>query len=214
MASHTRPRPTSVDLLPEECEAIVAWAAQELAHTPRSQTDIYAEFKNKLIALQGELGLAFDIPHYSSFTRHNMRLKALMDRQRRAQMIADAVATSSDGQDADRLTQASTRMLKTLIVEMMEGAQDGGFKPKEAANAAAALRHLAAAEIASTGRRQKLQAEEKAKRVESEMRANAERALDVLSQEPGISPETIARVRKDFLGVRPMTKGAEPENGG
>ncbi|ANH04614.1 phage protein Gp27 family protein [Shinella sp. HZN7] len=213
MAPHTRPRPTAVDQLPDECEGIVAWAAQELAKTGRAQTDIYAEFRTKLIALQGELGIGFDIPHYSSFTRHNMRLKALMDRQRRAQMIADAVITSSDGQDADRLTQASTRMLKTLIVEMMENAADGGFKPKEAANAAVAVRHLAAAEIASTNRRQKLQAEQQAKRIEAEMKAKAEAALDLLENEPGVSKAAIRRAREKFLGVRPKTKRAEDNNG-
>lgn len=213
MAPHTRPRPTAIDQLPEECEAIVAWAAQELANTPRPQTSIYAEFRDKLIALQGELGLGFDIPHYTSFTRHNMRLKVLTDRQRRAQMMADAVVESSDGQDADRLTQASTRMLKTLIVEMMEGAADGGFNPKEAANAASALRHLAAAEATSTNRRQNLQAEEKARRIEAETKEKAEAVFDMLSNEPGVSKEAIARARRDFLGVRSKSKPkAQDEN--
>lgn len=159
MAPHTRPRPTAVDQLPDECEGIVAWAAQELAKTPDSQKAIYAKFKAKLEALQADLGIAFAIPHYSSFTRHNMRIKTLMDRQRRAQSIAEAMVTSTDGQDEDKLTRAATRMLRTLIVEMMESAADGGFKPKEAASAAAAIRHLAAAEGISTARRQKLLAE-------------------------------------------------------
>lgn len=163
MAPHTRPRPTGVDLLPDACEGIVAWAAQELAKTGRAQTDIYKEFKGKLEALQRDLDISFDIPHYSSFTRHNYRLKALMDRQRRAQAIAEAMATSTDGQDEDKLTRAATRMLRTLIVEMMESAADGGFKPKEAASAAQALRHLAAAEGLSTARRQKLIAEVESK---------------------------------------------------
>lgn len=163
MAPHTRPRPTAIDQLPDECEGIVAWAAQELAKTGSAQTDIYKEFKQKLTALQSDLGLTFVIPHYSSFTRHNTRIKALMDRQRRAQSIADAMATSTDGQDEDKLTRAATRMLRTLIVEMMEGAADGGFKPKEAASAAAAMRHLAAAESLSTARRQKLLAEVESK---------------------------------------------------
>lgn len=187
MAPHTRPRPTAVDQLPEECEAIVAWAAQELANTGRAQTDIYADFRKKLIALQGELGLGFDIPHYSSFTRHNMRLKALMDRQRRAQMIADAVVTSTDGEDEDRLTRAAARMLRTLIVEMMEGAADGGFKPKEAASAAAALRHLAAAENVSTARLEKIK--EKTKEV-----------VETVGRAQGVSESTMQEINRR-LGV-------------
>lgn len=156
MAPHTRPRPTAIDQLPEECEAIVAWAAQELANTPRTQTDIYAEFRNKLIALQGELGIGFEIPHFSSFNRHAIRLAKLTARMNRAQMVANAVVDQTDGESADTLTQAATRMLKTLIVEMMENASDEGFTPKEATAAAAALYRLSMAENVSSERRRKI----------------------------------------------------------
>lgn len=156
MAPHTRPRPSAIDQLPEECEGIVAWAAQELANTQRTQTEIYAEFREKLIALQGELGLGFDIPHFSSFNRHAIRLAKLTARMNRAQMVADAVVDRTDGESADTLTQAATRMLKTLIVEMMENAGDEGFTPKEATAAAAALYRLSMAENVSSERRRKL----------------------------------------------------------
>ncbi|MCY1667865.1 phage protein Gp27 family protein [Rhizobium sp. SL86] len=211
MAPHTRPRPSSIDQLPEECEGIVAWAVQELANTPRSQTEVYAEFRNKLIALQGELGLAFDIPHFSSFNRHNLRLAKLTQKMQRSQAIANAVVASTNGADADKLTQASTRMLKTLLVEVMENAADDGLSFKEAREAATALRQLALAETASTGQRLKLEAEEKLRKVEAEMKDNAEKALDALSAEPGVSKEAIARARREFLGVRPKKK---PEGAG
>lgn len=156
MAPHIRPRPNSIEQLPEECEGIVAWAAQELANTPRTQTEIYADFRNKLIAVQGELGVAFDIPHFRSFSRHAVKLARLTARMNRAQMVADAVVERADGQSADNLTQAATRMLKTLIVEMMENASDDGFTPKEATAAAAALYRLSMAENVSSERRRKL----------------------------------------------------------
>ncbi len=204
MAPHTRPRPLSIDLLPEECEGVVAWAVQELANTPRSQTDVYAEFRDKLIAIQGELGLGFDIPHFSSFNRYNLRLAKLTQRMRRSQMIADAVVSQTGGQDADNLMQASSRMLKTLIVEMMENAGDVGFSPKEATNAASALYRLAQAEGLSSSRRAKL--EQEARRIEDDLKAKTEKALDILSNEPGITKEAIARARREFLGVRPKAK--------
>ncbi|UDF29825.1 UNVERIFIED_ORG: DUF3486 family protein [Roseateles sp. XES5] len=192
MAPHTRPRPTAIDELPEECEAIVSWAAQALAKGGRAQTKLYKEFADKLTELKAELGIEFVIPHYSSFTRHNTRLKALMDRQRRAQMIADAVVTSTDGEDEDRLTRAAARMLRTLIVEMMEGASDGGFKPKEAASAAQALRHLAAAEGVSTARRQKLQAE---------IEAQTKQAVITVAKAEGLSEDTAQDILSKILGV-------------
>lgn len=194
MAPHTRPRPSSIDLLPEECEGIVAWAAQELANTPRSQTDIYAEFMLKLQQLQAEHRgeLEFAIPAFSSFNRHALRLAKLMARQRRAQQIADAVNTDAAGENADSLTQAATRMLKTLIIEMMEGAADDGFAPKEAMQAAGALRQLVQAEGLSTARRQKLQAELEAKTAE---------AVKTVAKAKGLSSEAADAILDKILGV-------------
>lgn len=197
MAPHTRPRPNSIELLPDECEAIVAWAAQELAGT-RSQTEIYAEFRQKLIALQGELGLGFDIPHFSSFNRHAVKLAKLTARMNRAQRIANAVSAQAEGQDADNLTQAATRMLKTLIVEMMENAGDDGFSPKEATAAAAALYRLAMAENVSTTRRQKLGRE-----IESTLKKAVDAASGEVGKDGGkaIDGEAIlAAIRRAYSG--------------
>lgn len=192
MAPHLRPRPSAIDQLPEECEAIVAWAAQELANTPRSQTEIYAEFRDKLMALQGELGLGFDIPHFSSFNRHALRLAKVTARLQRSQMIADAVVARTDGEDADKLTQASTRLLKTIIFEMMENAADDGFVPKEAHQAAAALYRLTMAENISTQRRQKLQAE---------IEAQTKEAVISVAKAKGLSEETAQDILSKILGV-------------
>lgn len=186
MAPHTRPRPTAIDQLPEECEAIVAWAAQELANTPRTQTEIYADFRNKLIALQGELGIGFDIPHFSSFNRHAIRLAKLTARMNRAQAVADAVVDRTDGESADTLTQAATRMLKTLIVEMMENVGDEGFTPKEATAAAAALYRLSMAENVSSVRREKLGRQVKD-------------AMEV-AKKAGVSEQTLAEINR-LLGA-------------
>lgn len=119
-------------------------------------------------------------------------------------MIAEAVVSHTNGEDADNLMQASTRMLKTLILEMMENAGDEGFNPKEATNAASALYRLAQAEGLSSSRRAKL--EQEARRIEADLKAKTEKALDILSNEPGITKEAIARARREFLGVRPTPK--------
>lgn len=206
MAPHLRPRPNSLDELPEECEGVVAWAAQELTNTKRKQTDIYAEFRQKLIAIQGEFGIGFDIPHLSSFSRFNARMAKLAAKQKRAMQIAHAVNLQADGSDADALNQATTLMLRTLILETMENAADDGLSLKEANNGAAALYRLTQAENISSSRRQKLQAE--AKKVEAEIKAKADKALDMLSNEPGISADAIARARREFLGVRPPKQEA------
>ena len=75
-----RGRLSAIDLLPDECSVLISWAAQELAGRDRTQLDIYAEFKTKLIALQGETGVGFDIPSFSAFNRHSLRLSQMTRR--------------------------------------------------------------------------------------------------------------------------------------
>lgn len=192
MGAHSRPRPSAIDLLPEECEGVIAWAAQEMANTSRPQTDLYREFSDKLQAVKTEAKLAFEIPHYSSFTRHNMRLSATLARQRRADQLASAVVANTDSASADQLTRASTRLLKTLIVEMLERAGDKGFKPQEARNAASAVRELAQAELASTHGRQK---------VEEELAAKAKQAITAVAKAKGLTAETAEAILTQILGV-------------
>ncbi|MDL2401266.1 DUF3486 family protein [Rhizobium mayense] len=193
MAPHMRPRPSAIDQLPEECDAIVAWAAQELAQSGRTQTDIYAEFRTKLIALQGELGLGFDIPAFSSFNRHALKIGRLNARLKRSRVMAEAIVDQTAGGTDDNVTMAATLTLKTLILEMLENGGEDGFAPKEAKAMADAMRSLQLAENMSTTRRLKL---------EAEFAKKTETVLETLAKEPGISKESIARARKEFLGVR------------
>ncbi len=194
MATHTRPRPSSIDQLPEECEAVVAWAAQELARSDRTQTDIYGEFRTKLIAIQGELGLGFDIPAFSSFNRHAVKLSALTTRLKRSRAMAAAIVDRTDGEDADNVTKAATLTLKTLILEMLESGGEAGWAPKQANEMSAAMKNLQMAENLSTARRQKINAEFEKK---------AEEVIDTVGKEGGLSADRRAQIKRDFLGVRP-----------
>lgn len=192
----TRGRLSSIDTLPDEAELIVAWAAEELAATKRTQIDIYAEFKQKLIAIQGEFGLAFDIPSYSSFHRHSVRLSALTRRLQRMRAVASAIVERDDAASADDITMAATLTIKTLILELAEAGGEAGFKPKDAKAMADALRSLSAAENVSTARRQKVEAQI------SRMAENADQAIETVGKEAGLSKDRIAQLKKEFLGVR------------
>jgi hypothetical protein len=192
----TRGRLSSIDLLPDEAELIVAWAADELAKTKRTQIDIYAEFKRQLIALQGELGLGFEIPSYSSFHRHSVRLSALTRRLQRMRAVASAIVERDDAGGVDDITNAATLTIKTLILELAEAGGEAGFTPKDAKAMADALRSLAAAENVSTTRRQRVEAEI------AKMADNADQAIDTVGKEAGLSKDRIAQLKRDFLGVR------------
>ncbi len=189
MAPHTRPRPSSIDQLPDECEGIVAWAAQELANTPRSQTDIYAEFVLKLQQLQTEHRgeLEFTIPAFSSFNRHALRLASMMARDRRVQQIANSINAETAGKDANALTQAASRMVKTLLVEAIEAAGEAGFSPQETMQAASAIRQLAQAEGISAA-------------MLREFNRDLGKKIEKVGRAAGVSPETLAEINRR-LGV-------------
>ncbi|MGW9946980.1 hypothetical protein J2W92_002317 [Rhizobium leguminosarum] len=201
--SKGRGKLSAIDLLPDECDPVVSWAAQELASRDRTQLEIFAEFKTKLIALQGELGLAFDIPSFSAFNRYSIRLAMLSRRLEQTRDIAETLSQRMDAAGSDDLTLIAAEAIKTLIFEVLQSSGEAGISPKGAMELANALRSAAAAQASSSNRRLKLEAEDKARKAEAHMKANAERALDTLSKEPGISKEAIARARRDFLGVRP-----------
>lgn len=208
-----RGRLTAIDQLPEECEPIVSWAAQELADRTRTQVEIYGEFKQKLIALQGEQGVDFDIPSFSAFNRYSVRLAMISRRLEQTREIAATLSERMDAAGSDDLTLIAAEALKTLIFEILQSSGEAGISPKGAMELANALRAASAAQVSSSNRRAKLEADAKLKQIEADMKAKAEKALDTLSQEPGISKAAIARARRDFLGVRPMKKKDEAANG-
>lgn len=177
----------------------------------RTQVDVYREFREKLIALQGEQGLDFDIPHYRSFSRYSVRLASLSKAVEQARQIATTLADRFDAAGSDDLTIVAAETFKALVLDaamkMMSG---GGLTSKAAQEFSGAIKNLAIAQTASANRRLKLEAEEKARQLEAEMMAKAEAAIDILGNEPGVSKEAIARARREFLGVRPKKpKAAE-----
>lgn len=193
-----RGRLTSIDLLPEECSEIIIWASQELTAHKRTQVDIYAEFKTKLIALQGETGIGFDIPSFQSFHRLSVKLAAMTRRMEQTREIAAMLSERFDAGASDDLTLISAEAIKTLIFETLQKAGEAGLSPKGAMELANALRAAQAAQTVSTARRQKLEAMHEAKTVQ---------ALKKVAKEAGLSKDTIAQLRREFLGVRPKAKG-------
>lgn len=191
-----RGRLSSIDLLPDECEPVISWAAQEFAARKRSLIDIYAEFRTKLIALQGEFGIAFDIPAFSSFHRHSVRLSLMARRLEQTREIAATISERIDAEASDDLTLIAAEAIKTLIFELLQDAGEGGMSPKEAMELARALQSALAAQNVSTLRRQKVQAEFEAK---------TEKVLEKVAQEKGLSADTVSQLRREFLGVRPKT---------
>jgi hypothetical protein len=188
-----RGRLSALDILPNECDAVVAWAAQELTGRDRTQTEIYAEFREKLIAVQGETGAGFDIPSFSSFNRYSVKLAAMARRIEETRNIAAALSDRLDAGASDDLTIIAAEAIKTLIFEILQSAGDGGLSTKGAQELANALRAAAAAQSVSTARRQK---------VEAEFAEKVDEVVEKVGSEAGLSGEAVAKLRREFLGVR------------
>ncbi len=195
-----RGRLSAIDLLPDECSVLISWAAQELAGRDRTQLDIYAEFKTKLIALQGETGVGFDIPSFSAFNRHSLRLSQMTRRLEQTREIAATISERLDAEASDDLTLIAAEAIKTLVFEVLQSAGDGGLSPKGAMELANALRSAVAAQSVSTTRRQK---------VEAEFAKKTDAAIKEVGKEAGLSHDRIAQLRRDFLGVRPKEDKAD-----
>ena len=198
MAKPGRGRLSSIDLLPVECDAVVAWAAEQLSVMERTQTDIYAEFREKLIAIQGETGVGFDVPSFSSFNRYSVKLAAMARRLDQTREIAGALSDRMDAGTSDELTTIAAEAIKTLIFELLQAKRRSGHLDQGRPGARQCARAAAAAQKISTARRQE---------VTRSSPTTSTQAVDKVAKEAGLSAEAAAQIRRDILGVRAHERG-------
>jgi cysteinyl-tRNA synthetase len=189
-----RGRLNNIELLPEECGPIVAWAADQLQARDQTQTEIYSEFVGKLQALQTEYRgeLDFTIPSFSAFNRFSVKLATLTQRLNETREIASTLAQKFDAQASDNLTLIAAEALKTLIFELVTNAGEAGFDPKGAMQMAAALKAAAQAQGISSDRRQK---------VEADFAKKAQQAVETVVKTKGLTAETADAILSQILGV-------------
>lgn len=189
-----RGRLSSIDLMPSECDGIIAWAAQELSNRERTQIDIYAEFVGKCEALmaqhRGEL--EFRIPAFSSFNRYAFRMARLTRRLDETRAIVSTLAERFDPADADNLTIMATETLKALVMQMLTEADEDSIDPKGVMQLATALRQAMAAQSVSTDRRRK---------VEADFAAKVDKAVETVRKAKGLTSETAEAIKAQILGV-------------
>ncbi|TAV99968.1 DUF3486 family protein [Rhizobium ruizarguesonis] len=189
-----RSRLSGIELLPEECSEIVAWAARELQDRDRTQTEIYSEFVGKMEALQREFRgeLDFRIPSFSAFNRYSIKLATLSSRLNQTREIAATIAEKFDAKASDNLTLIAAEAIKTLVFELLTNAGEGGLDPKGAMSLANALRSATQAQGVSLATRQK---------VEREFNEKAAQAIDTVAKAKGLTRKTVAEIKAEILGV-------------
>lgn len=189
-----RGRLNHIDLLPEECSPIVAWASSELQSRKKTQTEIYQEFVAKLQELDREYRgeLAIRIPSFSGFNRYSVRQAAMTRRMDETREIATVIAGKFDAQASDDLTLIAAEAIKTLIFELLTSAGESGMEPKDAMSLANALRSATQAQGVSFSRRQK---------VEADFAAKAKEAVGTVAKAKGLSVEAAEEILSKILGV-------------
>lgn len=189
-----RGRKSNIELLPKECSHIVIWAAEELQGSDRTQLDIYQEFVGKLEAVlresRGELD--FDIPSFSAFNRHSVKLDAYTRDLNETRQMAAAIAGTFDAAESDDLTLMAAEAIKALVFQMLTGGKKG-VDAKAVMSLANALKSATMAQNVSTARRQK---------VEKEFAAKIEAAVDTVAQVKGLNRKTVSDIKAEILGVR------------
>ena len=181
-----RGRLSSLDLVPEVGRDAVFWALGELNKRERTQEDILFELNDRLQAV------GCDRITRSSFNRKSVRLAAASRRLAEARHLFAGLADQFTPDKVDEGNIGLGEIIKTLIFELTDPDQNHG--PKEAMELARAYQATIQGQRMSSDRRQKLQAEFQAKTL---------RAIDKVGEEAGLSPDRIAQLRREFLGVRP-----------
>jgi hypothetical protein len=188
-----RGRLSSFDLLPSEADAIVAWAAGELADREKTQTDIYGEFVTRCQALMAEHRgeLEFAIPAFSSFNRFSIRQARLSRRLDQTREIVAVLAQKHDAQASDDLTVIAAEMIKATVLHML-GDHADGVVPEDLKRLADGLK---AAQVA-----QNLSADRKAK-ITADLQKRMAEAVETTAKARGLTAETTEAIKAEILGV-------------
>lgn len=181
-----RGRLSSIDVLPEDADAIIAWAVEALRERKMTQAQILDEVNWRL----RELGVA-EIKK-SSFSRWAVRKAVQFRRLDEVRAITGDIVTNLGTDGAEEVTLAAAEMLKVAIFETLEGQNDA----KELQALARALNAAVHAQKTSADHRKKLE-----ERADAKVEQVVDRAVEA-AREAGLGADVVAQIRRDVLGVR------------
>jgi hypothetical protein len=178
---------SSLDQLPEEADADLAWAIEQLRDRTMPQTAIVGEF-NKRLADRGIAGVS-----KSAFSRWAVRKSIQFRKLDEVRHITSEIVADLGTDGADQVTVAVAEMIKVAIYENLE---KGEVDSKSVMEMARALTSVVSAQKASNELRKKLE-----ERAAAQIERAAEKAEKVAT-EAGLTAERAAQIRRDVLGLR------------
>lgn len=185
-----RGRLSSIDRLPAWCDDAVRTAFTALKEDKLTQIEICDNLNAAIRTAAWEEGITDpkSIPQISksAFNRRSMRLAALGRRLEEASEIASILAPKFEGEDAEKITRLLAQTIKTLTLEMLEGAEKLRTDGETAEMLMFASRALKHAEEA-----QKISSDTRA-RIMKEFSDKAEKTVDAVAKAKGLSPDDVA----------------------
>ena len=174
--------PSKIDRLPPEIREAIG----ELRRHGRTIDEILAHLRSLL----GE-GAA---PSRSALGAHIKQLDAVAAQMQRSRAIAEAMVERFGQADDDKVALLNINLLHGVVMKLVV-AEDGGpveLDAKEAMMLAKAIRELASAKGSSVDVTIKLR---------RQIAEEAAKAADKAGKAAGLSPDTVAQIRREVLGI-------------
>ena len=198
MASPHRPRRgrlSSIDLLPEAAEPVIADAMGELRRRKKPQAQILAEMNASL----ADLGVKSISK--SAFNRKALWLAAYGAQMENAREIAAIVGERLEEAPEGDVGLLLGETLKTLIFDVLSEASLSAKSPSMV------MLNLASESLANLERARKLSVETR-KKIETDFRREATAAVDLVAREKGLAADTVRAIKRQILGVREPQQAA------
>ncbi len=179
-------RPSSIDRLPEEIRAEVG----RLRVQGRTIDEILAHLRTMDVEVSR-----------SALGRHVKRMSTARERMKHSREMATALVSQFGDQPDNQLARLNLELMHGVVMQtIMATAEDEDgeaqpvtFSPEDARFLADALAKLATAEKTNADRTLKLK---------QEAAKAAATAVEKVARKEGLSPETIALLRSEILGVK------------
>lgn len=176
---------SSIDLLPDEAEAAIIWANDQLRERHLPAAVIHTEFNEKL----ADVGLG---PiSKSAFGRYAVRKAIQFRRLDEIQRMGSELSRTMDAKAPDEVTVAVAELLKVAAFEILE---EGDVSTKGIMELSRALQSAVSAQKTSAEYRERLEKEVQARLAEAAKEAGE------IGKKKGVSPEALAAINRALMG--------------
>lgn len=176
---------SSIDMLPDEAEAAIVWANDQLRERKLPSAVILAEFNEKL----ADVGI--EPISKSAWGRYAVRKAIQFRRLDEIQRMGGELARTMDAKAPDEVTVAVAELLKVAAFEILE---EGDVSTKGIMELSRALQSAVSAQKTSAEYRERLEKEVQARLAEAAKEAGE------IGKKKGVSPEALAAINRALMG--------------